>query len=52
MKINNLKYQEGNPRIIKDDKFYKLVNSIKEFPKMMELRPIVYDPDTMQVLGW
>lgn len=45
MKISELKINKANPRIIKDDKFHKLVNSIKEFPKMMELRPIIYDTD-------
>jgi hypothetical protein len=40
----------SNPRIIKDDKFKKLVRSIKEFPEMLELRPIVVDGN-MVVLG-
>ena len=40
----------SNPRIIKDDKFKKLVKSIKEFPEMLNLRPIVVDTD-MVVLG-
>lgn len=39
-----------NPRIIKDDKFKKLVKSIDEFPQMLELRPIVVDSN-MVVLG-
>jgi DNA modification methylase len=39
-----------NPRIIKDDKFKKLVKSIEEFPEMLELRPIVVDSN-MVVLG-
>jgi DNA modification methylase len=39
-----------NPRIIKDDKFKKLVKSIEEFPEMLELRPIVVDKN-MVVLG-
>ena len=39
-----------NPRIIKDLKFEKLVNSIKEFPQMLKLRPIVVN-DEMVVLG-
>jgi DNA modification methylase len=39
-----------NPRIIKDDKFKKLVKSIQEFPQMLELRPIVVDAN-MIVLG-
>jgi hypothetical protein len=40
----------SNPRIIKDDKFKKLVKSIQEFPEMLELRPIVVDGN-MVVLG-
>ena len=51
MKINELKTKEGNPRLIKDDKFHKLVKSIQDFPKMLELRPIIYDPATMEILG-
>ena len=40
----------NNPRLIKDDKFKKLVKSIKEFPEMLNLRPIVVD-DNYVVLG-
>jgi hypothetical protein len=40
----------SNPRIIKDDKFKKLVKSIQEFPQMLDLRPIVVDAN-MVVLG-
>jgi len=40
----------NNPRLIKDDKFKKLVQSIKDFPEMLELRPIVVD-DNYIVLG-
>ncbi len=40
----------NNPRVIKDDKFSKLVRSIQEFPKMLEIRPIVVNSD-MIVLG-
>lgn len=39
--ISNIKSNPNNPRIIKDDKFNKLVKSIQEFPEMMEKRPIV-----------
>lgn len=39
-----------NPRFIKDYKFEKLVKSIKEFPEMLDLRPIVVNQD-MIVLG-
>ena len=48
--ISKVKGNTNNPRIIKDDKFKKLVKSIKEFPEMLELRPIVVDED-MIVLG-
>jgi DNA modification methylase len=50
MKITDIKPNPNNPRIIKDDKFNKLVQSIKEFPKMMELRPIVIDKNSI-ILG-
>jgi DNA modification methylase len=43
MKLSKLKPNPNNPRIIKDDKFKKLVKSINDFPKMMALRPIVVD---------
>jgi len=50
MKLSTIKANPTNPRIIKDDKFQKLVTSIKEFPEMLEARPIVVNPD-MVVLG-
>jgi hypothetical protein len=50
VKISQLKANPNNPRIIKDDKFEKLVRSIKEFPKMLEIRPIVVNNE-MIVLG-
>lgn len=50
VKIAEVKPNPNNPRLIKDDKFVKLVNSIKEFPKMLEIRPIVVNDD-MVVLG-
>ena len=50
LKINELKPNESNPRIIKEAKFKKLVQSIKEFPEMLELRPIIVDED-MIILG-
>ena len=48
--ISKIKANPDNPRIIKNDKFKKLVKSIKEFPEMLALRPIVVDED-MIVLG-
>ena len=50
VKLSEIKSNPNNPRIIKDDKFHKLVKSIKEFPKMLEIRPIVVNQD-MIVLG-
>ena len=50
VKIKDIKSNPNNPRVIKDDKFHKLCESIKEFPKMLELRPIVVNDD-MVVLG-
>jgi hypothetical protein len=48
--IKELKPNTDNPRIIKDDKFKKLVKSIKSFPEMLNIRPIVVD-DNMVILG-
>lgn len=50
VKLSKVKNNPNNPRLIKDDKFKKLVNSIKEFPQMLEIRPIVVNDD-MIVLG-
>jgi site-specific DNA-methyltransferase (adenine-specific) len=50
VKISEIKSNPNNPRLIKDDKFHKLVKSIQEFPKMLEIRPIVVNAD-MIVLG-
>jgi len=48
--IQQIRNNENNPRIIKDYKFKQLVKSIKEFPEMLKLRPIVVNSD-MVVLG-
>lgn len=50
LKIDQLKTNPNNPRIIKDDKFKKLVQSIKDFPQMLKIRPIVYGSNFV-VLG-
>lgn len=49
-KVNDIKLNPNNPRIIKDDKFKKLVKSIQEFPEMLDIRPIVVNSD-MVILG-
>ena len=48
--IGKIKLNPNNPRLIKDDKFTKLVQSIKDFPEMLEIRPIVVNDD-MVILG-
>jgi DNA modification methylase len=48
--ISSVIPNKTNPRFIKDDKFKKLTQSIKDFPQMLELRPIVVDSE-MVVLG-
>jgi len=50
VKIDKVKSNPKNPRLIKDDKFKKLVKSIKEFPEMETVRPIVVNKD-MVILG-
>jgi ParB-like chromosome segregation protein Spo0J len=50
MLISQIKPNPENPRIIKDHKFKQLVESIKSFPQMLELRPIVIDENNV-VLG-
>ena len=50
VKVGEIKPNPNNPRVIKDDKFKKLVKSIQEFPQMLNIRPIVVNDD-MIVLG-
>jgi hypothetical protein len=44
--ISRVKANPNNPRIIKDDKFAKLVKSIQDFPDMLNKRPLVCYTDT------
>ena len=48
--ISEVKENPSNPRTIKEGKFKKLVKSIQDFPRMLEIRPIVVD-ENMIVLG-
>jgi hypothetical protein len=48
--IGKIKPNPNNPRVIKDDKFKKLVQSLKDLPEMAAVRPIVVNAD-MIVLG-
>jgi len=50
VKLSEIKRNPDNPRLIKDNKYKKLVTSIIEFPEMLEIRPIVVNDD-MVVLG-
>lgn len=50
VKISEIKLNTDNPRIIKDHKFKTLVKSIRDFPQMLAIRPIVVNQD-MVVLG-
>lgn len=50
LKINKVQPNPENPRVIKDHKYKALVKSIKDFPKMLEIRPIVVNTD-MVILG-
>lgn len=50
VKISEVKINPNNPRLIKDDKFKKLVQSVKDFPEMLNIRPIVVNKE-MVILG-
>jgi len=50
VKVTEVISNPNNPRLIKDDKFKKLVKSIQEFPDMLNVRPLVVNKD-MVVLG-
>lgn len=50
MKLSDIHTNPNNPRLIKDERFKKLCQSIKEFPKMMSLRPIIVDSEGL-ILG-
>jgi len=50
VKISEVRLNPNNPRQIKDDKFKNLVQSIKDFPEMLDIRPIVVNTD-MVILG-
>lgn len=50
LQLQDIKLNPNNPRTVGDDKLQKLIKSIKEFPKMLELRPIVINEDNI-ILG-
>jgi hypothetical protein len=45
-KITNIKPNPRNPRLIRDERFDKLCTSLREFPEMLEKRPLVCFTDT------
>ena len=52
IKLNTIKLNENNPRVISQDKFKKLVNSIKGLPIMLKkLRKILVDEDNVIISG-
>jgi hypothetical protein len=51
MKLSEIKPNPQNPRVIKDESFKKLVQSLKDFPVMTELRPVVLDEDNVIIGG-
>lgn len=50
MNIKDIHINPHNPRYIRDERYQQLKKSIKEFPKMMKLRPIIVENDGM-ILG-
>lgn len=50
VKLSQVTVNEANPRIIKDAKYRKLIDSLLAFPEMLNIRPIVVD-NTMTILG-
>jgi len=51
VKTSQLKANPDNPRKITKDQLERLKTSLQNFTEMMALRPMVYDPETMYVLG-
>lgn len=51
LKITDIKQNPKNPRVIKGKKFRLLVKSLIEFPKMMELRPVIYNEEQITLGG-
>jgi hypothetical protein len=50
LKISEIKINPANPRIIRDERYRKLVRSIAQFPKMLDVRGIVVD-GTRTIMG-
>lgn len=50
MKLSDIKPNETNPRDIAETDLNKLVQSIKDFPEMLEVRPLILNKDHV-ILG-
>lgn len=50
MNLRDIRANPDNPRVIRDEKFKKLVQSLRDFPEMLEIRPIVVNAEHI-VLG-
>ena len=48
--VHEIKPSDKNPRLIQTEKFKNLVQSVKAFPEMLKLRPIVVDEEGV-ILG-
>ena len=51
LKVSEIKNNPNNPRLIKDDKFKKLVQSLKQLPIMLEKRPVIIDENNVIIGG-
>jgi len=51
VKLSEIKPNPSNPRVIKDEKFDKLKKSIKDFSKMLSIRPMIVDENNMLLGG-
>ena len=51
IELNEIKLNKDNPRKINETSLKKLIDSIKSFPKMLEIRPIVVDTDNVIIGG-
>jgi hypothetical protein len=51
MLISKIRPNDSNPRFIRNERYKKLLSSIREFPKMLELRPIITDDSGMIIGG-
>ena len=51
IEIKKIKVNPNNPRFIKNEKYLKLIKSLKDFPEMLEKRPLVIDENNIILWG-